>query len=41
MGADMDIQWTKDIDKPKNGFDVTLHTEPVDQGTTVAWRRFR
>jgi len=27
MGADMDIDWAKNIDKPKNGFDVTLHTD--------------
>lgn len=27
MGADMDVEWAKGIDKPKNGFDVTLHTE--------------
>lgn len=27
MGADMDVDWAKGIDKPKNGFDVTLHTE--------------
>ena len=26
MGADMDVQWAPNIDKPKNGFDVTLHT---------------
>ena len=27
MGADMDVDWAPNIDKPKNGFDVTLHTE--------------
>lgn len=27
MGADMDVQWAPNIDKPKNGFDVSLHTE--------------
>lgn len=27
MGADMDVGWAPNIDKPKNGFDVTLHTE--------------
>ena len=27
MGADMDVDWAPGIDKPKNGFDVTLHTE--------------
>jgi PhnB protein len=26
MGADMDKPWAPNIDKPKNGFDVTLHT---------------
>jgi PhnB protein len=26
MGADMDEQWAPNIGKPKNGFDVTLHT---------------
>jgi PhnB protein len=26
MGADMDKAWAPNIDKPKNGFDVTLHT---------------
>jgi PhnB protein len=26
MGADMDVDWARNIDKPKNGFDVTLHT---------------
>ena len=25
MGADMDTDWAPNIDKPKNGFDVTLH----------------
>lgn len=29
MGADMDIQWAPNIDKPKNGFDVTLHTSDL------------
>lgn len=32
MGADMDIQWAKNIDKPKNGFDVTLHTADLAEG---------
>ncbi len=27
MGADMDVDWAPNVDKPKNGFDVTLHTE--------------
>ena len=31
MGADMDKDWAPNIDKPKNGFDVTLHTESVEQ----------
>lgn len=26
MGADMDVGWARNIDKPKNGFDVTLHS---------------
>ncbi len=26
MGADMDVEWAPNIGKPKNGFDVTLHT---------------
>jgi PhnB protein len=30
MGADMDEQWAPDIAKPKNGFDVTLHTDNLD-----------
>jgi PhnB protein len=29
MGADMDIEWARNIDKPKNGFDVTLHTQDM------------
>ena len=29
MGADMDKPWAPNIDKPKNGFDVTLHTENI------------
>ncbi len=31
MGADMDVEWSPNIDKPKNGFDVTLHTDDVAQ----------
>ena len=27
MGADMDTAWAPNVDKPKNGFDVTLHYE--------------
>ncbi len=26
MGADMDVAWAPNVGKPKNGFDVTLHT---------------
>ncbi|RYG17470.1 MAG: VOC family protein [Caulobacteraceae bacterium] len=31
MGADMDVDWAPGIDKPKNGFDVSLHTEDADE----------
>lgn len=31
MGADMDEPWAPNIGKPKNGFDVTLHTDDADQ----------
>jgi PhnB protein len=31
MGADMDTAWAPNIDKPKNGFDVTLHTDDAAQ----------
>lgn len=31
MGADMDLDWAPNIDKPKNGFDVTLHTNDAVQ----------
>jgi len=31
MGADMDVEWAPNVDKPKNGFDVTLHTDDVEQ----------
>jgi PhnB protein len=27
MGADMDVAWAPNIEKPKNGFDVTLHAQ--------------
>ena len=31
MGADMDVAWAANIDKPKNGFDVTLHSkDPIE-----------
>jgi PhnB protein len=29
MGADMDVDWAANIDKPKNGFDVSLHSRDV------------
>ncbi|MDQ3124602.1 MAG: VOC family protein [Pseudomonadota bacterium] len=29
MGADMDVDWAKNVDKPKNGFDVTVHADSV------------
>jgi len=32
MGADMDLAWAPNIDKPKNGFDVTLHTASMEEG---------
>ncbi|HEY4250917.1 MAG TPA: VOC family protein [Roseomonas sp.] len=32
MGADMDAAWARNIDKPKNGFDVTLHTQDKAEG---------
>ncbi len=32
MGADMDVAWAHNIDKPKNGFDVTLHTGDAAEG---------
>jgi PhnB protein len=35
MGADMDVAWAPNIDKPKNGFDVTLHTE--DKAEAQRW----
>src|SRR5690606_24520166 len=31
MGADMDVDWAPGVDKPKNGFDVTLHTDDIDE----------
>ncbi|MGN6112501.1 MAG: VOC family protein [Luteimonas sp.] len=31
MGADMDEAWAPNIGKPKNGFDVTLHTCELDE----------
>ena len=35
MGADVDKDWAPNIDKPKNGFDVAVHTDDVDQAR--AW----
>jgi uncharacterized glyoxalase superfamily protein PhnB len=32
MGADMDVGWAPNVDKPKNGFDVTLHTADKAEG---------
>lgn len=34
MGADMDTDWAPNIDKPRNGFDVTLHTPDAAQART-------
>lgn len=31
MGADMDVEWAPNIDKPKNGFDVSVHSRDVDE----------
>jgi len=31
MGADMDVGWAPNIEKPKNGFDVTLHSNSIDE----------
>jgi PhnB protein len=31
MGADMDVGWAPNIEKPKNGFDVTLHSTSIDE----------
>lgn len=35
MGADMDVEWAPNVDKPKNGFDVTLHT--ADMAEARRW----
>ena len=35
MGADMDVEWASNIDKPKNGFDVTYHTEDAAKAKQV------
>lgn len=31
MGADLDTAWAPNIDKPKNGFDVTVHSTSLEQ----------
>ena len=31
MGSDMHPEYTPDMDKPKDGFDVTLHTDSVEE----------
>lgn len=35
MGADMDVAWAPNVGKPKNGFDVTLHT--TDKAEAKRW----
>mgnify|MGYP006186060647 CR=1 FL=1 len=35
MGADMDVEWARNIDKPKNGFDVTYHTEDAAKAAAL------
>lgn len=35
MGADMGKEWAPSIDKPKNGFDVTLHFDDPDKAKAV------
>ena len=32
MGADMDVDWAANIDKPRNGFDVAVHAENITDG---------
>lgn len=32
MGSDMHPDYTPDMHKPKDGFDVTLHTESLEEG---------
>jgi PhnB protein len=41
MGADMDIQWSPSIDKPENGFGVTLHTGDKAEANAgpTPWRK--
>lgn len=31
MGADMDVAWAPNIEKPKNGFDITLHSPSMSE----------
>src|SRR5690606_2166987 len=35
MGADVDKEWAPNIDKPKNGFDVTLHYDDTTRAKSV------
>ena len=35
MGADMDTAWAPNVDKPKNGFDVTYHTDDAGEARRV------
>ena len=35
MGADMDTAWAPNVDKPKNGFDVTFHSEDGGEARRV------
>lgn len=35
MGADMAPEFVPNIDKPKNGFDVTYHTDDADEARRV------
>jgi len=35
MGADMDVGWARNVDKPKNGFDVTYHTDDPAEAKRV------
>ncbi|KAF1697640.1 VOC family protein [Pseudoxanthomonas koreensis] len=31
IGADMDVDWAPGVDKPKSGFDISLHTNDVEE----------
>ena len=35
MGSDMHSAWATKINEPKNGFDVTLHFDSIDEGRRV------